>query len=108
MFVEIDSTDIIAFLIKKSDFCNDFEIPFSKILHLAKAIESENEDILTFCDSVSIDAFRCAFTSNVVIEHSTIKISNAHNIRSNLERLLPPQRIMDLLEDIKDKYEENT
>lgn len=92
----------------KRDFCNDFEIPFSKILHLAKAIESENEDILTFCDSVAIDAFRCAFASNVVIEHSTIKISNARNIRSNLERLLPPQRIMDLLEDIKDKYEENT
>ena len=35
MFVEIDSTDIIAFLIKKSDFSNDFEIPFSKILYLA-------------------------------------------------------------------------
>lgn len=100
MFVEIDSTDIIAFLIKESDFSNDFEIPFSKILHLAKTIEYENEDILTFCDSVSIDAFRCAFTSNVVIEHSTVKISNIRNIRSNLERLLPPQRIMDLLKDI--------
>lgn len=100
MFVEIDSTDIIAFLIKKSGFCNEFEIPFSQILHLAKVIESENEDILTFCDSISIDAFRCAFTSNVVVEHSTIKICNVRKIRLNVERLLPPQRIMDLLEDI--------
>lgn len=100
MYVEIDSTDIIAFLIKKSGFSNEFEIPFSQILHLAKVIESENDDILTFCDSISIDAFRCAFTSNVVVEHSTIKIYNARSIRPNVERLLPPQRIMDLLEDI--------
>ncbi|GAB6976411.1 hypothetical protein JCM15124A_13180 [Prevotella falsenii] len=100
MYVEIDSTDIIAFLIKRSGFSNEFEIPFSLIHHLAKVIESENEDILTFCDSVSIDAFRCAFTSNVVVEHSTIKIYNARKIRTNVERLLPPQRIMDLLEDI--------
>lgn len=100
MFVEIDSSDIIAFLINDSGFCDDFEIPFSRVLHLAKVIESENEDILTFCDSVSIDAFRCAFSSNVVIEHSTIRISNVQNIRPNIERLLPSQRIIDLLEDI--------
>ena len=100
MYVEIDSTDIIAFLIKRSGFSNEFEIPFSQIHHLAKVIESENEDILTFCDNISIDAIRCAFTSNVVVEHSTIKIYNARKIRPNVERLLPPQRIMDLLEDI--------
>lgn len=100
MYVEIDSTDIIAFLITKSNFLNDFEIPFSRIYHLAKVIESENEDILTFCDRVSIDAFRCAFISNVTIEHSTIKICNVRNIRTNVERLLPPQRILDLLENI--------
>ena len=47
MYVEIDSTDIIAFLIKRSGFSNEFEIPFSLIHHLAKDIESENEDILT-------------------------------------------------------------
>lgn len=103
MYVEIDSTDIIAFLIKKSGFSNEFEIPFSRILHLAKVIESENEDILTFCDSISIDAFRCAFTSNVVVEHSTLKIYNIQKIRPNVERLLPPQRIMDLLEDINQR-----
>ena len=89
MFVEIDSTDIIAYLIKKNDFNNDFEIPFSQILQLAKKIESENEDILTFCDSISMDAFRCAFTSNVVIEHSTIRIFNVHDISPDVERLLP-------------------
>ena len=100
MYTEIDSTHIIAFFIKKSGFSNEFEIPFSQIHHLAKVIESENEDILTFCDSISIDAFRCAFTSNVVIEHSTIKICNVRKIRPNVERLLPSQRIMDLLEDI--------
>lgn len=103
MYVEIDSTDIIAFLIIKSGFSNEFEIPFSRILHLAKVIESENEDILTFCDSISIDAFRCAFTSNVVVEHSTVKIYNVQKIRPNVERLLPPQRIMDLLEDINQR-----
>ena len=100
MYLEIYSTDIITYVIKRIGLSNEFEIPFSLIHHLAKVIESENEDILTFCDSVSIDAFRCAFTSNVVVEHCTIKIYNARKIRTNVERLLPPQRIMDLLEDI--------
>jgi hypothetical protein len=100
MYVEIDSTEIIAFLINKSNCSHKFEIPFSKIQKIAKVIESENQDILTFCDSISIDAFRCAFTSNVIVEDSTIIIEDIQIIRSNIERLLPSQRIIELLEKI--------
>lgn len=46
MYVEIDSTEIIAFLINKSNCSHKFEIPFSKIQKIAKVIESENQDIL--------------------------------------------------------------
>lgn len=100
MFIEIDSTEIIAFLIKENGY-NDFEIPFTRIRHLAEVIEAEHKDILTFCDGISIDAFRCAFSSNVKMEQSSITIYNIRSIRSNVERLLPPQRVIDLLKDIE-------
>lgn len=103
MFIELDSTDIIAFLIKENGFDDDFIIPFSRICHIAEVIESENKDILTFCDRVSIDAFRCAFSDNVKIEHSNITIYNIGAIRSNVERLLPPQRIIELLAEIEER-----
>lgn len=36
MFIEIDTTDLIAFLIKKSDFSDFIQIPFSKVFYLGK------------------------------------------------------------------------
>lgn len=53
MFIEIDTTDLIAFLIKKSDFFDFIQIPFSKVFYLDKPLESENEDILLSCDVFS-------------------------------------------------------
>lgn len=100
MFIEIDTTDLIAFLIKKSDFSDFIQIPFSKVFYLGKTLEFENEDILVSCDAISIDAFRCIFPSNVIVEESVIKIVDTHKIRHVIERLLPSQRIMDLFEDI--------
>lgn len=36
MFIEIDTTDLIAFLIKKSDFSDFIQIPFSTVFYLGK------------------------------------------------------------------------
>ena len=40
MFIEIDTTDLIAFLIKKSDFSDFIQIPFSKVCHVMQYLST--------------------------------------------------------------------
>lgn len=59
MFIEINTTDLIAFLIKKSDFSDFIQIPFSKVFYLGKTLEFENEDILVSLIVMRCNIYRC-------------------------------------------------
>ena len=101
MFTEIDSTDIIAYLLKDYVSVEDYSIPLSRIRQLADAIETEHKDILVTCDMMSIDAFRCAFSSNVKVENACIVISDVSSIQTRVKRLLPPREVVDIFDEIR-------
>lgn len=110
VIIEIESAEIIAYYVSIQERIEgDFVLPYQKIREICEMLEKKNARIQTCCDMISIDAFRCSFPDNVLMERDQLVIKKISDIHSNLSRLLPPKSIVEMIEQInKCKNEKNT
>lgn len=110
MIIEIESTEIIAYYASiQKRVEEDFILSYQKIREICEKLEIKDTRIQTCYDMISIDAFRCSFPDNVVMERNQLVIKKMSDIRSNLSRLLPPKDIIEMIEQInKCKNEKNS
>lgn len=109
MFLEIDSTEIIAYYASLENKITELALPYQKITGICRKLEENNRKVLACYDMVSIDAFRCAFPKNVTLERHQLVIKNINEIQSRLQRLEPSNEIKQMIVDIElEKNEKNT
>ncbi|HJH70398.1 MAG TPA: hypothetical protein OIM39_04790 [Bacteroidaceae bacterium] len=101
---EIDSSNIIAALVKGKD-ADYITLSYNQIYDVAIHLESMIPTLLTTYDLLSIDAFRCSFNHNVIMEEHQLVINNFKEIKYRLNKLLPPEKITELI--IEFSKEEN-
>ena len=61
MILELDSSNIIAALIEQHHDNENHALQCKRVMALAMELEKQIPTLLTYCDMLSIDAFRCAF-----------------------------------------------
>lgn len=105
MPIEIDSSDIIAYLACKDAKYNRITIQYDEIRYLGYQVEKISSHVLATCDIISIDAFRCQFPEYVKMEATYLEIDNISDILGLLHRLQPTDEVVQILEDI---YEKNS
>ena len=109
MVVEIDSSNIIAVIAKQNEHKDRLSFNYGLVRRLAVELEKKNSYILTNCDMVSIDAFRCAFKDHVTMGHSELIINEVKYVSNRIQRYLPPVNITNQLEEIYiSVYEEDS
>ena len=86
---ELDSAEIIAFCLKQKQHSDKFEIAYSKIQAIGRRMEEKMPFLNVSSDMVSIDAFRCEFSSHVEMREEYLRINSVHEIYSRIERYLP-------------------
>lgn len=97
MYTEVESSDIITFLLNQYQEKEMLKIPYHDIFEYANALEKRNEDVITFCDMMSIDAFRCELRPHVIMESNYLVINDISSIRNRVNRLLPRPEVMEKL-----------
>ncbi len=100
MPIELDSTEVIAYMVHKNESCNSFELKYKEIRDICEYVENIKTNVLTTSDLISIDAFRCSFPNNVVMKEESLVIEDILSIKRKMERLMPRKDITDLI----DKY----
>lgn len=109
MFLEIDSTEIIAYYASLNNKITNLSLPYQKITDICRKLEKHNRKVLACYDMISIDAFRCAFPKNVTLEKHQLVIKNINEIQSRLQRLEPSSEIKQMIVDIElEKDEKDT
>lgn len=89
MAYELDSAEIIAYFIKHQKAIDTFSISYNKIYDLGKRMEALMPSLQVTCDMMSIDAFRCEFSSYVEMRSSELKIRHLHEIYGRIQRYVP-------------------
>ena len=89
MTYELDSSEIIAYLIKHQRAKDNLSISYNKIYELGKKMEILMPSLQVTCDMMSIDAFRCEFSSYVEMRGSELKIRHLHEIYGRILRYVP-------------------
>lgn len=89
MAYELDSSEIIAYFIKQQKPIENFTISYHKIYELGKKMEALLPSLHVTCDMMSIDAFRCEFSSYVEMRSTELKIRHLHEIYSRIQRYVP-------------------
>lgn len=89
MAYELDSSEIIAYLIKHKMAMDSLSISYNKIYELGKKMEELIPSLQVTCDIMSIDAFRCEFSSYVEMRGSELKIRHLHEIYGRIRRYVP-------------------
>lgn len=110
VIIEIESTEIIAYYASNQKrIKGNLILPYQKIREICEKLEINDVRIQTCYDMISIDAFRCSFPDNVVMERNQLVIKKISDIQSQLSRLLPPKEIVEMIEQInKCKNEKNS
>ena len=106
MILEIDSSNIIAVLVKNTSKNDQQILQYKRIRDLAKALERRIPTMLTYCDMLSIDAFRTAFQENVIMRENELLINRFSEIEYKIERLLPSNSIISLIEELNQSLNE--
>ena len=104
MHNELDSSCIIAALIEYSDDIKEINLSYHHIREVACRLERLKPTLLVTCDMLSIDAFRCSFSQNVVMETNQLVISDFGMIRCQLKKMLPSKDITDIIQNIEKEY----
>lgn len=89
MAYELDSSEIIAYFIKRQKATDSFSISYNKIYELGKKMEKLLPSLQVTCDMMSIDAFRCEFSSYVEMRRSELKIRHLQEIYGRIQRYVP-------------------
>lgn len=98
---ELDSAEIIAFCLKQKQHSDKFEIAYSKIQAIGRRMEEKMPFLNVSSDMVSIDAFRCEFSSHVEMREEYLRINSVHEIYSRIERYLPDSLLEEKLKELE-------
>lgn len=98
--IEIDTAEIIAHIVVGHN--NDGQIKFSmrKLKHIADRLEEESATIYTTCDMLSVDAFRCRYSSHITVKGDEICIKKDVTFTNKMHRYLPSGDVKEMLEKI--------
>ena len=100
MPIEIDSSEIIAYLACRPDSNDQLCLDYQEIWDIGYRMEKANSAIISECDLMSVDAFRCKFPDYVKMEQDNLLIDNIPDIYSQLENLQPAPDIIKLIDEI--------
>ena len=98
MPIELDSTEVIAYMVHKRANSNLYELKYKEIREICEYVEGIKSNVLTTFDLISIDAFRCSFPKNVVMMDESLVINNLLSVKKEIERLMPSEDIIDLID----------
>lgn len=98
MSIELDSTEVIAYMAQRNKSQDYLELRYSDIRNICRYVESVKSNVLVTSDMISIDAFRCSFPKHVVMTEDSIAISDLKSIRGDIKRLIPRREITDLMD----------
>lgn len=98
---ELDSAEIIAFCIKQERPADKFEITYSKIQAIGRKMEEKVPFLNVTSDMMSIDAFRCEFSSYVEMREASLCINSVHDIYSRIERYLPDSVLEKIMKELE-------
>lgn len=110
MPIELDSTEVIAYMVHKWSNGNQYELKYKEIRDICEYVENIKSNVLVTFDRISIDAFRCSFPKNVVMMDDHLVINNLSSIKNKIERLMPSEDIIKLIDQyylIKDEENNN-
>lgn len=93
MIKELDASEIIAFCLKENHALDTFEIQYKTIRAIAKKIEEKIPTLLVTADMMSIDAFRCEFSANVIMSENGVRINHVKKVYSHIQRYLPDDKL---------------
>ena len=109
MFIEIDSTEIIAYYASLAKQQKELTLSYQIIIDTCRKLEEQSRKILACYDMVSIDAFRCVFPEHVTMGIQQIVIRNLKEIQRSLQRFEPSEEIKRMIANIKiEEDEKNT
>ena len=98
MIKVIGSSEIISFIIvNNNNEESELVVPICKIRSYASSLEAIRTDLRVECDFFSIDAFRCVFKNDIVINDENIHIRNVNTLKAKVKRYLPSKDITELL-----------
>ena len=93
MIKELEVSEIIAFCLKERYASDTFELQYNTIRKIARKMEEKIPSLLVTADMMSIDAFRCEFSSYVVMSESGIRINHVKKVYSRIQRYLPDENM---------------
>ena len=97
---ELDSSEIIAFCLKKKKQTDKFEISYHKIQAIGRTMERECPFLHATYDMISIDAFRCEFSHYVEMRDDCLRINDVYEIYSRIQRYLPEKALESKMEEL--------
>lgn len=107
MAIEIDAPELIAYYAILHSDEDRIIISYDSIRKLSAKLEELYRNVLTYCDMVSIDSFRCAFPKHVKMNELELEIENFKSIQSRIERLMPSDEVIEMINQINiDKFNE--
>lgn len=106
MIKELEASEIIAFCLKQKRQSDTFEIKYKKIRAIAQKMEEKIPSLLVTYDMVSIDAFRCEFSKNVIMSDQAIRINKVHEIYPRIQRFLPEAMLESKMKEVELELEE--
>lgn len=98
--IEIDSAEIIAHIVVRHDEDGQIELSMRKLKHIADRLEKECATIYTTCDMLSVDAFRCRYSSQITVKGDEICIQKDVTFTQKMHRYLQSGDVKGLLEKI--------
>lgn len=110
MPIELDSAEVIAYMVHKWAKGNQYELKYKEIRDICECVENIKSNVLVTFDRISIDAFRCSFPKNVVMMDDYLIINNLLSVKNEIERLMPSEDIIKLIDQyysIKDEENNN-
>lgn len=106
MIVELDSSNIIAVLLKQNSDKEQHTVRYKRIRDLAQELEKRIPTLLTYSDMMSIDAFKSAFYDDIVLEEHTIRINNYGKLKYRMNCFLPNKKVISLIEELNSLLDE--
>ena len=106
MVVEIDSSNIIAVLLNQDNEKEQHIVRYKRIRDLAQELERRIPTLLTYSDMMSIDAFKCAFYDDIILEEHMLRVNNYKTLQSSMNCFFPNRKLISLIEELNKSLDE--
>lgn len=105
MFKEVDSAEIIAYLVKRSEK-RKVVIKISRIRELGHKLEKASASIVFDGDKYSFESFRCLSPNNIKVTQTEIIINKRNKyVDQIIARYQPSSQIKSFLQNLRSEQE---